>query len=334
MKQSYLILSLVACMGAFTSTQANACASCGCTLNTDWENLNPSSLSGLKLDLRYDYLDQNQLRSGTSTISPVAASQRVNDGNPQEVERYTKNNYLTLSGDYSVSSGWGVNVQVPYILRSHSTLGTASDGVTAGAGGGQYDSSTSNFGDMKIISRYQGFTPQHNFGVMFGVKLPTGSHTETGVSTDPTDPSSVGIDRGLQLGTGTTDGIIGAFYSDRVSKYLGYSVNALYQSAFDFRDQYRPGNGTNLNVALRFMGNPNYMPILQLNARYVEHDTGAQADIYSTGGTLVYLSPGISAPINKSTSVYSFVQIPVYQRLNGVQLTPTFTASVGVRFSY
>jgi hypothetical protein len=201
-----------------------------------------------------------------------------------------------------------VNVQVPYILRTHSTLGDASDGVSAGIGGGQYDSSTSNFGDMKIIGRYQGFTPQHNLGVMLGVKLPTGKHDLMG---DSTDPSPVSIDRGLQPGTGTTDGIVGAFYSDRLSKYLGYSVNALYQSAFDSRDEYRPGDGTNINLALRFMGNPAYMPILQLNARYVNHDTGAQADQTSTGGTLIYISPGITAPINNQTSVYSFVQIPV-----------------------
>lgn len=334
MKKTILRLSVIACLSALTATQANACASCGCTLNTDWENLNPSGSSGFKLDVRYDYLDQDQLRSGTHTISPVAASQVVNNGDPQEVEKDTRNHYLTLSGDYSVKSGWGVNVQVPYIFRSHSTLGTASDGITAGAGGEQYDSKTSNFGDLKIIGRYQGFTPQHNLGLLFGVKLPTGSHSETGVSTDPTDLGTVAIDRGLQPGTGTTDGIIGAFYSDRLSKTFGYSVNALYQSALNNRDDYRPGNGTNLNVALRFMGNPNYMPTVQLNARYVEHDTGAQADIYSTGGTLVYLSPGISAPINKQTSIYSFVQLPIYQRLNGVQLAPKFITSIGLRFSY
>lgn len=334
MKKTSLVISIIACLGALASTQVNACASCGCTVNSDWETLTSTSSSGWKFDLRYDYLDQDQLRSGTGKISPVAASQIVNGGDPQEVEKYTRNNYLTLSGDYGVRSGWGVNVQVPYIFRTHSTLGTASDGVTAGAGGGQYDSSTSNFGDLKIIGRYQGFTPQHNLGVLFGLKLPTGSHTETGVSSDPTEPGAVPIDRGLQPGTGTTDGIVGVFYSDRVSKYLGYSVNALYQSAFNSSDQFRPGNGTNLNVGLRLMGNPAYMPILQLNARYVEHDRGAEADQTSTGGTLVYLSPGISAPINKNTTVYSFVQLPIYQRLNGVQLTPSFIASVGVRFSY
>jgi hypothetical protein len=80
MNTTFLALSLTVCLGALSSTQAHACASCGCTLNTDWENLNPSSVSGLKFDLRYDYVNQNQLRSGTHIISPVDASQIVHGG--------------------------------------------------------------------------------------------------------------------------------------------------------------------------------------------------------------------------------------------------------------
>src|ERR1022692_3153950 len=112
-----------------------ACASCGCTLSSNWED---SSQAGFKLDLRYDYINQNQLRSGTTTISPDAASQMSNIGNRQEVETYTENNYLTASGEYSIDPSWKVSLQIPYIVRHHSTLGTASDGTTAGPGGGQY----------------------------------------------------------------------------------------------------------------------------------------------------------------------------------------------------
>lgn len=101
---------------------AQACASCGCTLSSDWENLGFSSSSGIKLDVRYDYFNQNQLRSGTGTISGAAASQISNNGNQQEVEKYTRNNYVTAGIDYSINSNWGVNVQLPYINRNHSTL--------------------------------------------------------------------------------------------------------------------------------------------------------------------------------------------------------------------
>ncbi|HET8711484.1 MAG TPA: hypothetical protein VFM32_08915 [Spongiibacteraceae bacterium] len=45
---------------------------------------------GFKLDLRYDYINQDQLRSGTRTISGAEARQRLNRGEPQEVEEHTK----------------------------------------------------------------------------------------------------------------------------------------------------------------------------------------------------------------------------------------------------
>ena len=38
------------------------------------------------------------------------------------------------------------------------------------------------------------------------------------------------------------------------------------------------------------MGFEDITPQLQMNARFVAHDTGANADTTSTGGTLLYLS--------------------------------------------
>ena len=115
---------------------ARACASCGCTLSSDWENEQLSCTPGLKMDLRWDFIDQDQLRSGTKTIDPVTASKLPDPqtGGTEEIEKYTVNNYYTLGIDYSTGSDWGVNIQVPWINRNHSTLGTASDGYHPGAG--------------------------------------------------------------------------------------------------------------------------------------------------------------------------------------------------------
>jgi hypothetical protein len=308
-----------------------ACASCGCTLSSDWED---PSQRPFKLDLRYDYINQNQLRSGSSTISPSAASQKLNSGSPQEVESYTRNNYLTASGEYSVDTAWRLALQVPYIFRSHATLGTASDGTTGGPGGGQYQSSTSSIGDVRLIGRYQGFTPQHNFGVLLGLKLPTGSFTKTGISTDPTAPGPVAIDRGLQPGSGTTDLISGLFYSESLNKNWDYFGEALYQAALYQRNLYAPGNGLNVNAGFRFFGFDFVIPQLQINARYVLHDQGLNADSISTGGTLVYLSPGVNVPVTSGLELYSFFQIPIYQYLLGVQLAPMYTYSVGTRYLF
>jgi len=295
-----------------------------------------SDVQGLTVDLRWDFINQDQLRTGTGTISPVDASKIVNNNGPQEVEQYTINNYVTLGIDYVITHEWGVNVQVPYIDRSHETLGTNSNGIIGGPGGGQYESHTDNFGDIKVIGRYQGFTPQHNLGILFGLKLPTGNYTLTGTSTDPTAPGPVPIDRGLQPGTGTTDVIVGAFYNDILSENFGYFTTALFQAALYSKDQYRPGDGVNLNAGLRYLSFPvrGVVPQVQLNFRFVERDSGLNADTVSTGGTLLYISPGVTVPVTDQFLVYGFVQVPVYQNLNGVQLAPHYTTSVGVRYIF
>jgi len=333
---STIVLSLAA---ASASTSVFACASCGCTLSSDWESQGLSTQPGWKLDLRYDYLNQDQLRSGTKTISPGAASQIVTNNGNQEVEKYTKNQYYTATIDYSGSADWGVSLQLPYIVRSHSTLGTNSDGSTPGGllgngGGGEYDSKTSSLGDVKIIGRYQGFLPQRNFGILLGVKLPTGSYTKTGTSTDVTAPGSAPIDPGLQPGTGSTDVILGAYYFDALNKNWDYFTQATVQTVVKSRDGYAPGTGYNLNLGVRYMGFDGVIPQIQLNARYVQHDTGALADQISTGGTLTYLSPGVVVPVTKQASIYGFVQVPIYQDVRGVQLAPRYTASIGARFSF
>ena len=313
---------------------ALACASCGCTLSSDWEGQGFTTQPGLKVDFRYDYLNQDRLRHDTGRISSTGASRKMTStGDPQEVEKFTRNNYLTLGLDYTINSSWGVDVQFPYINRSHSTLGMNTNGIDPADGA--YDSRTSGLGDVKVIGRYQGFTPQHNFGVTFGIKLPTGSHTKTGTSTDPANPGDVSqIDRGLQPGTGTTDAILGAYYFDSLNKNLDYFAQATIQTALNSRDDYKPGTGYNINLGVRYMGFSGAIPQLHLNTRYVEHDRGANADQTSTGGTLMYLSPGLVVPVTKQASLYGFVQLPIYQDVRGVQLAPKYTVSIGARFAF
>ncbi|MGO9015951.1 MAG: TonB-dependent receptor [Dissulfurispiraceae bacterium] len=335
MLKSAAVLGLASIIGLLNSADVLACASCGCTLSSDWSNQQFAYTPGLRVDMRWDFIDQNQLRRGTGTISPSAASQVMENGSPAEVEKYTRNNYYTLGIDYSKTPDWGVNVQIPFIDRSHSTLGTASDGTYAGPGGGQYDSHTESFGDVKIVGRYQGFIPGcSTLGLLFGVKLPTGSHTETGISTDPTAPGLVPVDRGLQPGTGTTDVIFGAYYTNSITQNLGYFAQVLFQRALYSEDEYTPGEGLNLNLGLRYLGFSGFEPQVQFNFRHVLHDTGAQADMLNTGGTLLYVSPGVSVSVGNNVSIYGFVQVPVYQDVIGIQLAPRATTSLGMRYSF
>lgn len=314
-----------------------ACASCGCTLNSDFGTQGLSTASGWSLDVRYDTLNQNELRRGTGTISATDAANTTNTatGGPAEVEKYTDNKYLTATLDYNDGNAWGVSVSLPYIDRSHRTLGVGGDGTNPGATTG-YDSSASGIGDVRVIGRYYGLSDNRNFGIQLGLKLPTGNTRQKSTAADGS--TAVDVDPGLQLGTGTTDLILGAYYFDNLNQTWDYFVQAQFQSALNSSSMaagsYRPGDSVNLTGGMRYHGFESFTPTLQINARYVNADSGAAADTYATGGTLVYFTPGVIVPVNNTVSVYSNLQIPIYQNVNGIQVAPASIFSVGARVTF
>lgn len=328
-----LILILLSA-GLFSST-ALACASCGCSLSTDWESQGASHGSGFSVDLRYDYLNQDQLRHGTSTITP-AGEYSLNPN--AEVESYTKNQYVTLNLGYANKDNWSVAILLPYIIRQHETWGTSSPGSPANSstlGGNAYTSDFSQIGDAKIMVNFHPLINNHSLGFTVGIKLPTGDTNQTGIQTGVTPITSTLVDPELQPGTGTTDLIAGISYHDALSRDWDYFSQAMFQLAVAGNTQsYHPGNGTNVNFGVRYMSSDWLIPQIQVNARHVNTDGGALADTLSTGGTLIYLSPGLSVRVAGRASVYGFVQIPLYQNLSGFQLAPRFTASLGMHYAF
>ncbi len=331
---SKLCLALAAVL---PSSAVFACASCGCTLNSDFGSQGLSTASGWSLDLRYDTLNQNQLRRGTGTLSATEAANVTNPatGDPAEVERFTENHYLTSTLDYNDGNSWGVSIALPYIQRSHSTLGVGGDGISPDPATG-YDSSAAGLGDVRVIGRYYGFSESRNFGIQMGLKLPTGQTRQTATAADGNTP--IDVDPGLQLGTGTTDAILGAYYFDNLNQNWDYYVQAQFQSALDSSSMaagsYRPGDSVNLTGGLRYHGYDAFTPTLQINARYVNADSGTAADTYATGGTLVYFTPGIIVPVGAALSLYANLQIPLYQNVNGIQVAPTSIFSIGARVAF
>ena len=58
-------------------------------------------------------------------------------------------------------------------------------------------------------------------------------------------------------------------------------------------------------------------------------DSGVQAEPEDSGGRAWYLSPGFSYAFTKDLQAYAFLQLPLYQYVNGVQLTASKAAVVG-----
>lgn len=72
----------------------------------------------------------------------------------------------------------------------------------------------------------------------------------------------------------------------------------------------------------------------QINAQIKDRDRGGQAEPMDSGGSFVWLSPGLSYALTHAAKVYGFVQLPLYQRVNGVQLTAGWTAAAGASWHF
>ena len=333
MTKIFINTAIVLAMSALTQ-QALACASCGCSLNSDWGTQGVSNQEGFSLDVRYDSLNQNQLWSGTGKTNAQSAvgTQNPATGKFAEVEDFTKSQTITPVLDYNNGKDWGVSLSLPYVIRNHSTSGTSADGVSIGSNGDAYASQASGIGDVRVVGRYFGFSEQQNVGIQFGLKLPTGKTNQ--LASD----GATQVDPGLQLGTGSTDLILGAYFHDNINQNWGYFSQVMYQTAIKngmaFGLSYRPGNSVNINGGLRYEGFDVIKPTLQINTRFVQKDSGDAADTFSTGGTLVYVTPGFIVPIDETLSVYSNLQIPMYQNVNGIQLTPRYIFSLGAHLNF
>ena len=344
--KSWIAASVALTLGVLPLA-AQACATCGCTLSTDAAT-GYTTESGWRLNFDYTFIDQDQLRHGTGNATPQQVVDQPADPSSGggEIEKRTINRYSNLTLAYRLNADWGFSLLLPYLSRGHTTYGdqeqpyvpaqTAPDQVSGAR--------VSGLGDLKLLASYQGFLPVHNLGVQVGVKLPTGNYggeTEDGsVVGHPTffrsgPARGEALDTSLQAGTGSTDLIVGAYYYQPVSQNFDAFVNGQFQAAVSQRldttsVDFRPGNLASISFGLRYEAHAQWVPQLQVNLVHKSADQGALADTPNTEGTIAYLSPGISAMLAKGVQAYAFVQVPVYSRLDGYQLFPHWTGTMGV----
>src|SRR5258708_14615889 len=298
---------------------ALACSACGCTLSSDWGSQGLTASGGWRFDTRFDFFDQDQLREGTRHV----ARSSLEIPNEREVQQSTTNRNYALSLDYSPNKDWGVNVTLPRYDRSHATIAEGDTLIST--------SHDQGIGDVRVIGRYSGFDAQRTTGFLFGLKLPTGNANDTFRS----GPQQGGIvDRGLQLGSGTTDVLLGVYHFGALSDDWGYFGQAIMQQSLSSHDGFKPGIGANLNLGLRYSANETFVPQLQINARIEKREHGANADVDNSGAALVYLSPGVTWNLSRRFSSYAFVQAPIYERVNGLQLEARWFGSLGLHYIF
>jgi hypothetical protein len=311
---------VAAAIAALLPSLGLACSSCPCTLDSDWSSQGYTVATGFHLDARFDYSDQSELRSGTGRFDTSSAALPA----AREYQQQTVNRNLVLGLDYAPTRAWGVNLRVPYLDRSHATIAAGDSEVS--------EARSRGLGDLQLLVRYQGFGDDARLGVQFGLKLPSGSFNERFRSGPQAGQV---VDRGLQPGTGTTDLVLGLYTAGWMGSAFGYFASALVQQPLDSRAGFRPGTGVTFSTGLRYLPRTLAVtPQLQLNVRIEGRERGPNADVANSGATFAYLSPGIGLSLRRGLDAFAFVQLPVYQNVNGLQLEPKMLGSLGLRYRF
>ena len=163
----------------------------------------------------------------------------------------------------------------------------------------------------------------------FGVKLPTGDFNY--------DPDIV--DRDTQIGTGSTDILLGGFYRGNITKDEKWDWFAQLQldAPALIQDQYRPGTELDTAAGIDYkgfsLGGVRISPVAQVIASYRSHDDGANADPDNSGYERIMLSPGIEFHIHP-VKIYADAEIPVYQYFTGSQLAAPVLFKISVSYMF
>jgi hypothetical protein len=304
---NYRTLTLAASLAALLPIHAHACA-CGCGIfSVATSSMLPESSGGI-FYMNYSYQDQDQNWSGASS------AQRANNG-----DKRVETTYYTLGSQYMFSRAWGISAELPFVDRQFNSTDEDS--------GDPVSSHVSSIGDLRLKGIYTGFSEDMSTGLTFGLKLPTGRiHDNEAI-----------MDRDTQIGSGSTDLLLGGFHRQHLSTAWDWFNQAEIDVPVFHAGGYNPGVETNFSTGVYYngfqLGGASVVPIAQFIGSWRTHDNGSNAEADDTGYQRYFFSPGVEVDF-KTTKVYADVELPIFQNVRGNQLVSSYLYKLGMSYAF
>jgi hypothetical protein len=302
-KKPAALLCVAFALLSFRSSNSIACG-CGCNIFSVGNKWMMATSPGLKLSFQFSYMDQNRNWSGLS-LAPA-------DSN---ADKEVRTNFYTLGVQYMVDREWGVIVEAPMWNRYFSTIDD--NGFLASV-------DHFSFGDMRVIGMYSGLSEDMSTAILFGAKLPTGSINQSL------------FDRDTQIGTGTTDLLLGMYHMEQESSW-GWYAQAMWQYALNTKDGYRPGDSFDVNLGFHYDALANSLsiiPMLQVIGSFRGSDSGILSHPDETGYQRLFIAPGIEVELSSNIQVSADIRIPLITNITGNQLVAPSLLNASVNISF
>lgn len=320
-----MLITASACLVAANQSYAT-CGSANCSLVTGTQESLPAAGQGI-IDFSYRYIRMDRKLHGDENVGEVVTPEinfetgEIEPGAHKEVR--TDNELMQLDITYGLTERLSTAISLPLINnRRHEHIHMEEDEFSNNDG-------SSGFGDVRVNFKYAvSQSVKQLFTAGVGVKLPTGEYklrNSDGTINEPT----------IMPGTGSWDGILSAFYSYQITPHeFSLFASGAYQFNGENSLNYRFGDVYQLNAGLNYRIAPKLVSSLQLNLRASDNDEFNGEKVPNTGGTWIYLTPGITLQTGESTSLYTHLQLPVYQYVNDSNLAPAFGLMVGASYNF
>ena len=315
------------------SVPKRAFASCGsATCPMDPQSLNLPLPRQFTLDVSFQYIDQDRVRIGRRR-GEVGEVPSTHD----EVE--TVNRAVGLLVNYAPSDRLVLSAVVPFVSRFHEHIEDEHAHTAASARDVRHETVETwhfqDLGDAAVSARYRLGT---KFWATGGVELPTGARRPANDEGEVAEPT-------LAPGSGSIDLFGGFVYQTQLpvpslsrgplgnASVMPFFVGALYRRNGKGTEDYRQGDELLVNAGLNYPLFAQLQLLAQVNADFRDRDDvgNTDEDPGHTGRTSIYLSPGVRVGLPGGIAAYWLVQIPVYQRVNGIQLTADYNLVGGVQ---
>lgn len=198
---------------------------------------------------------------------------------------------------------------------------------------------TSGVSDAVLLLKYNFkdlIGDNSNVALGVGTKIPIGSSTET-------NEQGITYNADLQPGSNAWDIVywssIAKNFNFRPS--LNFSSRLIYRSTGTndsyFGDStYKFGNEFQffLGVSDQFLLFKTLIdPSLTFKYRNAQKDKTGDFDLDSTGGDWIFIIPNVSINISPTIAFSTRLELPIYARVDGTQLTPTYRLTTGILVS-
>jgi hypothetical protein len=328
------LVRVVVAVAALVFPGSSAFASCGSAMcPMDPQSLNLPLPRQFTLDVSFQYIDQDEVRIGRrrGEVGEIPADH-------DEVR--TVNRAVGLLANFAPSDDLVLSASVPFVSRFHEHIAESRLAHSRVSVAGVRPDAVETWrfqdlGDIALSARYR-VTPK--LWATGGVELPTGVRRPANGEGEVAEPT-------LAPGSGSTDFFWGLVYQTQLTvpslsrgvlgsaSVMPFFVGATYRLNGTGTEDYRQGNELLVNAGINYPLFLQLQVLAQFNVEFRDRDDvgNTAEDPSHTGRTSIYVSPGVRVGLPGGIAAYGLVQLPVYQRVNGIQLTSRYNFVGGIQ---